>query len=107
VEAIMTSQQRPANPRGEAERRARERTLKRSKAVTAAAGFGGFASLVAVLIGHPVHSTASSSTTTDTTQSTSSTTDSTTTDSNATDDTTGSSGTTTTTVMPDTVTSGS
>src|SRR4051794_3771171 len=45
-----------AMPDRNADRAARDRTIKRSKAVAAAAGFGGFASLVAVLLAHPAHS---------------------------------------------------
>jgi hypothetical protein len=48
--------------RADAARRASERTIKRSKAIAAAAGFGGFASLVAVLIAHPYHATSASTT---------------------------------------------
>jgi uncharacterized membrane protein len=46
-----------------ADRAARERILRRSKAVAAAASFGGFASLVAVLIAHPAHATTNSTNT--------------------------------------------
>lgn len=45
-----------------ADRAARERILRRSKAVAAAASFGGFASLVAVLIAHPAHATTNTTT---------------------------------------------
>ena len=46
-----------APPAATSSREARERLLKRSKAVAAAASIGGFASLVAVLIGHPAAAT--------------------------------------------------
>lgn len=53
-------------------REARERLLKRSRAVAAAASIGGFASLVAVLIGHPASATTKTSTSTATRPTTSS-----------------------------------
>jgi hypothetical protein len=52
----------PPEPRPPTDLAARERVVRRSKAVAAAASFGGFASLVAVLIGHPAQATTSTTT---------------------------------------------
>ena len=96
-------------------RETRERLLKRSKAVAAAASIGGFASLVAVLIGHPASATTKTSTAAKTSSSTSARSGSTSDDATGATSSSGSSsdishnwsGGSAATVQPDTVTTAS